>query len=194
MTGRRLGERAAWWIYPAVMAALALAPGRSPAEERTTPPREGFGPGKLWQIHLTLPAKEYEAMQPRSSRRGFPWFGGATAKPADPRPVHRNNFGMDLPLATGTVTLDGQTFADVAVRYKGNGTLGDASRTIKKSLKIEAGRGRAVSRAEDDQPALRGGRPVEVPRNARLRPVPRRRRCRPADRALAEVPDGAGQV
>lgn len=139
MTGRRLGERAAWWIYPAVMAALALAPGRSPAEERTTPPREGFGPGKLWQIHLTLPAKEYEAMQPRSSRRGFPWFGGATAKPADPRPVHRNNFGMDLPLATGTVTLDGQTFADVAVRYKGNGTLGDASRTIKKSLKIELG-------------------------------------------------------
>src|SRR5439155_1251382 len=38
------------------------------------------------------------------------------------------------------VTADARAFADVGVRYKGNGTIEDASRTIKKSLKIDLDR------------------------------------------------------
>src|SRR5262249_36850228 len=92
------------------------------------------------KVHITLTAKEYEAMQPRAR---FPWFGGPakpkpSEKPEEPaRKVHRNTFGMDLPWATASVTLGDETFKNVGIRYKGNGSLSDASRTIKKSLKID---------------------------------------------------------
>lgn len=133
--------RDAGWLYMTMATGLlAITPLPSAAAERD-PPRAAdlFRPGKVVQVHLIIPTKEYEAMQPRSSRRGLPWFA-APAKPPDPRPVHRNTFGMDLPWATARVTLDGQPFAAVGIRYKGNGTLGDASRTIKKSFKIELDR------------------------------------------------------
>ena len=85
----------------------------------------GYEPGRIWQVYLTIAADEYAAMQPR--------FGGVVVygpqpkqPPAGGREVHRNNFGVDLPWATGAVTIGGETFANVGVRYKGNGTISDA--------------------------------------------------------------------
>jgi hypothetical protein len=97
---------------------------------------------------------EWEAMQPRMARGfRFPGFGGPPPKPAsaakpggEERDLHRNNFGMDLPWATGAITIGDQTFEDVGIRFKGNGTIGDASRTIKKSLKIELDRNGGTNR------------------------------------------------
>lgn len=80
-------------------------------------------------------------MQPRSG--GFFGFG-APAKPKTDKPgereVHRNTFGADLPWAIGSVTVGDQTFDKVGIRYKGNGTIGDASRTARKSFKIDLDR------------------------------------------------------
>ncbi|MHB1425624.1 MAG: CotH kinase family protein [Gemmataceae bacterium] len=53
---------------------------------------------------------------------------------------------MDLPWATGSVTVGDESFAKVGIRYKGNGTIGDASRTIKKSFKIDLGRAGGTGR------------------------------------------------
>lgn len=101
-----------------------------------------FEPGKVWKVHLTITSKEYEAMQPRGGW-GFPGVGAAPkpkppVKPEEPaRQVHRNTFGVDLPWAIGSATVNDETFKDVGIRYKGNGTIGDAARTIKKSFKID---------------------------------------------------------
>jgi len=101
-------------------------------------------PGKVFKIHLTIDAKEYAAMQPRGRGFGFGPPQPAPKVPDNPldpgRELHRNTFGMDLPWASGTVAVDGETFQNVGVRYKGNGTISDATRTAKKSFKIDLDR------------------------------------------------------
>jgi spore coat protein H len=104
-----------------------------------------FGATKVWAVHLTIPAEEFKAMQPLSANPGFLGFGASRPKPpptADgkPREMRRNMFGVDLPWATGSVTIGDQTFALIGLRYKGNGTIGDASRSIKKSFKLDLDR------------------------------------------------------
>ena len=119
--------------------ALAAEPKNNPTDAKGV-----FEDGKVWKIHIALSAKEFAAMQPQGVS-AFPGFGPAA--PPKPKPVekageptrevHRNNFGVDLPWATGAVTVDGQEFKGVGIRYKGNGTIGDSSRSIKKSIKID---------------------------------------------------------
>jgi len=113
------------------------------------PPEPGAGPfasGEVLAVHITLSAEEYAAIEPRTR----PGFGPAPKEPekaADPkRDVHRNDFGADLPWGVGTVVVGDQVFDKVGVRYKGNGTIFDTARSIKKSFKIdldrEGGKGR----------------------------------------------------
>src|SRR4051812_10084509 len=117
---------AAWWLCLAVGMGLVLtgAAGTATAgADREAAEGGVFEPGKVWQFHLTIAAREHEAMQPRGGR-GFLGFGGPprpmpTEKPEEPaREVHRNAFGMDLPWATGSVMVGDQTFKDVGIRYK----------------------------------------------------------------------------
>ncbi|MFO0863830.1 MAG: CotH kinase family protein [Gemmataceae bacterium] len=99
---------------------------------------DAFKATEVWSVRIHLSADEYEAMQPRN--RGILGIG-ATPKPKsdtkDGREIHRNNFGVDLPWATGSVSFGDRTFKSVGVRFKGNGTIGDASKTAKKSIKID---------------------------------------------------------
>lgn len=115
----------------------------SPATAADTPP----GPFTILQVSITIPADEYAAMQPRG---GFQGFGGAPqppAKPLDPaREVHRNNFGTQLPWATADVTIGGETFRGVGLRYKGNGTIMDAARSVKKSFRVDLDRNGGTGR------------------------------------------------
>ncbi|MBN9521181.1 CotH kinase family protein [bacterium] len=134
MTGRLSFRR----LAPALLAAALLAPGAAadPA---------AYAPGKLWPVHITLSAEEDAAIQPR----GGYGFGPpkAPATPIDPnREVHRNTFGVDLPWGTGAVAVGDQAFAKVGIRYKGNGTIGDAARTIRKSFKIDLDRAGGTGR------------------------------------------------
>jgi spore coat protein CotH len=124
-----------------VAAALAWGVLALPAAGDATkdPAAEVFGLAKVWKAHLSFSAKEYEGMQPPTRHTFFGWLQPVPAAKSD-RPIHRNGFGFDLPLATGTVTLGDRTFADVSIRYKGNGTYGDASRSLKRSFKIDLGR------------------------------------------------------
>jgi spore coat protein H len=100
-----------------------------------------FETPKIWRFDIAVPAAEYKAMQPVSGGI-FAMFGVKPAPPkgGEARPVHRNAFGMDLPLAYGSLVADGAKFEKVGIRYKGNGTIGDASGTIKKSFKIDLNR------------------------------------------------------
>lgn len=132
-------------LVPPLLAALGLFTFCPPATAADKPkPEAVFDAGKVWQVHLTLTAEEFAAMQPRASGGGGLFGLGAPPKPADKpdpkREVHRNTFGMDLPWAVGAVTVGEKTFDKVGVRYKGNGTIGDAARTVKKSIKIDLDR------------------------------------------------------
>lgn len=134
-----LAPRVIGWLLPVLLA--ALLPLELPSASAADP--GVYTSGKVWQVHITLSPEEYAAIEPRGNR-GFPGFGPAPKapdKPADPnREVHRNTFGTDLPWGTGAVTIGDQTFEKVGIRYKGNGTVMDASRTIKKSFKIDLDR------------------------------------------------------
>jgi spore coat protein H len=92
-----------------------------------------FDPTKIWHVHVTVSPDEYAAMQPL--RGGL---FSAAPKPKDPkRKIHKNSFGVDLPWAKGEVSIEGQTFKNVDLRYKGNGTIQDAENMTRKSIRIE---------------------------------------------------------
>ena len=99
------------------------------------PPRaqEGYGLTKVWSIALTLSEKEYAAMQP-----ALPGPPGAV--PAAPMPgarsVERNAFGMNLPWASGQMTVNGQLVEKVSVRYAGDITYFVSAQKLKRPLSV----------------------------------------------------------
>ncbi|MFO0937565.1 MAG: CotH kinase family protein [Gemmataceae bacterium] len=125
------------WVAAIVLASPAAI---SAADDKV------FTSGKVWSFQITMSADEFKAMQPKPSNGGGGGFGFNFGKKPEPKPtepkreVHKNNFGMDLPWATGSVTIGDHVFDSVGIRYKGNGTIGDAARTVKKSIKIDLDR------------------------------------------------------
>jgi spore coat protein CotH len=130
------------WTAAVVLAATSPAVAAEPPK---LPPSEVFDPATVWQLALTLSAEEYAAMQPPAGFPGFGFPGGpmnpppkAPVKPGEqPRETHRNTFGVDLPWARGSLAAEGRAYANVGIRYKGNGTILETSRTIKRSLKVD---------------------------------------------------------
>ncbi len=117
--------------------AVAPTKGKGPI-----PPRSPVSEGKMVQIHLDIPPAEYDAIQPKSAAPAIPGFSffqpKSTEKLGQPaREIHKNTFGMNLAWGKGTITIDGETFPQVGIRYKGNGTIMDAGETIKKSFKVD---------------------------------------------------------
>lgn len=99
-----------------------------------------FSSTGILPIHITMTAKEYDAMQP-AGNFGRPGGGfGPPPKTADARESHSNTFGLSLPWAFAAIEIRDTPFAKVGIRYKGNGTLIEAARSIKKSFKIDLDR------------------------------------------------------
>lgn len=131
-------------VFVCVVSMLILGPVRSAEPKKSTQSAVAFfDSSKVWQVHVEMSAEEFAAMQPRGGPLGFgPPKAKEPAKEAakdagPPREVHRNTFGVELPWAKGTVTIDGVTFRDIGVRFKGNGTISDATRQSKKSFKLD---------------------------------------------------------
>jgi putative heme-binding domain-containing protein len=93
---------------------------------------------KVWAIHLEIPAKEYEAMQPPAVGFGGP--GAAPPAPKDPkdkRDSERNLFGTEFPWVQGDLSTEGKTYKKVGLRYSGEITYFASSQSLKRPLKIE---------------------------------------------------------
>lgn len=135
-------------VCAAAVVLLIAATSPALAADTTRPSADFFDPAKVWQLHLTLTADEYAAMQPAAGFPGFGFPGGPMnpqpkppAKPGEkPRETHRNTFGVEFPWARGSLAADGTTLANVGIRYKGNGTYIETARTIKRSFKIDLDR------------------------------------------------------
>ena len=108
-----------------------------------------FGPDKLWNIHLRLGAKEYQALQPKGGGFGFP-FGkkdnpppkkkdeGKPKDPAEKSDAHKNKaFGLEFPFVKGDLEFEGKLVKDVGLRYKGNSTYQMSQQGLKRPFKVD---------------------------------------------------------
>jgi putative heme-binding domain-containing protein len=117
--------------------AVDAAEGQEPAAKEG-PGKDFFGATRLWAIHLEIPAKEYEAMQPPPPAFGPP--GGPPPAPKDPkdkRESERNLFGMEFPWAQGEFSAEGKTYKQVGVRYSGEITYFASAQGLKRPLTID---------------------------------------------------------
>jgi spore coat protein CotH len=117
---------------------------------------EVFGLTRVWQIHLHITAENWAKMQPAGGG-GFPGFGPPPGNPGRPGgnpggkgpgggPGFRpGSFGFEFEYARATVEFDGEAFADVGLRFKGNGTYMMAAQGRKRPFKID------FNRFDDDQ-------------------------------------------
>src|SRR5947209_12974865 len=98
----------------------ALLETRCPAADtKEAPGRDVFGAAKVWAVHLEIPAKEYEAMQPPAGGPGFPGTPPAPPAPRDKRDSERNLFGTEFRWAQGDFSAEGKTYRKIGVRYAG---------------------------------------------------------------------------
>jgi putative membrane-bound dehydrogenase-like protein len=123
-----------------LMFAWLLVAWHAAAQDKQPTARDVFGSSKVWTLHLEIPAKEYEAMQPAGGMGGFgPPQPPKDKKPGD-RPSERNLFGMDFPWVQGDLTADGKAYKKVGLRYAGDATYLAATRNLQRPLQIEMSR------------------------------------------------------
>jgi spore coat protein CotH len=109
------------------------------------PADDVFVPTKVWQFHLTVPAKEFAAMEPAAP--AFP-FGPPGAPKKDPpkpdepgRDTHKGgSFGLEFPWAHADLAVDGKTYRNVGLRYKGGGSYVMSAGRLKRNLKVDLDR------------------------------------------------------
>src|SRR5277367_5952309 len=106
----------------------------SRAADKEAPGKDVFGTTKVWAIHLEIPAKEYDAMQPAT---GFGPPGGAPPAPKDKRESERNLFGTEFPWAQGDLSAEGKTYKQVGLRYSGEIAYFASAQGLKRPLTID---------------------------------------------------------
>ncbi len=109
------------------------------ADGKEAPGKDVFGTTKMGAIHLEIPAKEYEAMQPPAGGFGFPSAPPAPPAPApkEKRDSERNLFGTEFRWAEGDLSAEGKAYKKVGVRYAGEITYFASSQGLKRPLKID---------------------------------------------------------
>ncbi len=101
-----------------------------------------FGPSKVWSIHLEIPAKEFDAMQPPQPGG----FGGAPPNLGAPpraqsqgdekRPSELSLFGTEFRWAQADFNAGDQTLSAVGIRYAGDITYLVSAANVKRPFKI----------------------------------------------------------
>src|SRR5262249_24109658 len=121
-------------------------PGMAPATEQTPHQHTSagvFGLDRIWSMHLTIPAKNWERMQP--SKGGFP-FGRPNERPKQKAPQQNRDrknprlFRVDFEYVKADVEIGGKTYKDVAVRFKGNAGYATSQGRLKRPFKIHLSR------------------------------------------------------
>src|SRR5262245_25179576 len=86
-------------VVTLVVLLLATIPCLRADEPKKPAAVDPFGLAKVWQFHLTIDAKEYQAMQPAGGGGfGFGGFGKPPEKKPGDRETHRSVFGTDFPV------------------------------------------------------------------------------------------------
>src|SRR4051794_3714990 len=105
------------WTVRLVMglAFLVCVPLANADQPKRKPADDAFDLKKVWQIHITIAAKDFAAMEPAMQ---FPGFGQRPGAPqpqpkADkPTDVHKGgSFGIEFPWVRGEVQIGDQKFS-----------------------------------------------------------------------------------
>src|SRR5262245_14712487 len=130
-----------------MLAMLASQPPAPAAEQdrRNTASAQAFGVDRVMSIQLAVHPKDGERMQP-SGRPGP--FGFGPGRPnEEPRSAEdnpdrkrRGMFGFDFEYVKAGVEIEGKTYKDVGVRFKGNATYAMSQGRLKRPLKIHLSR------------------------------------------------------
>lgn len=99
-----------------------------------------FGAARVWKVHLEIPAREYEAMQPPAGVFDFTGAPPRRPAPKEKRASERNLFGTEFRWAECDFSSDGETYKKVGVRYAGDITYFVSAHSLKRPLKIEFNR------------------------------------------------------
>ena len=121
------------WLAVVSLSMIVAATGHA-AESSAAAGDHVFGVGKVLQLQMTMSEKEFAALAPAGGGQFGPGFGPPREQAEG---THRNTFGIDFPWSQCELTLDGLTLKEVGLRYKGNYTYMAATRSLKKSLKID---------------------------------------------------------
>ncbi|MBL8204307.1 MAG: CotH kinase family protein [Blastocatellia bacterium] len=136
------------------------APTQSADNKQSDPAGSVFNLNQIHTIQLTITAENWEKMQP-------PQRGGGFGPPSGMRPVQiqgdpppggvvligpppgggppqggpqggpPGRFGLEFEYVHGAVEVDGQSFKDAAVRFKGNASYMSSQRGLKRPFKID---------------------------------------------------------
>jgi spore coat protein H len=99
-------------------------------------PGEVYGLTKVWTMHLTIQAKDWETMHPtRGGWGGRPQPGKQPAPLSEDRKP-RGGFGFDFEYVKGELSIDGARLKDVGVRFKGNSSY-SSQPGLKKPFRID---------------------------------------------------------
>lgn len=96
-----------------------------------------FQQTRIWRVQLTFTADEWRAMQPRGGTASGFGFGGGLQGAEGSRNGVAARQGIVFDYVHADLAIDGRTFPDVGVRYKGNGSYLRARGTNKISLKVD---------------------------------------------------------
>jgi putative membrane-bound dehydrogenase-like protein len=100
-----------------------------------------FSLTRVIPVHIELVAEEYQALQPPApaGAAGGPPPVRRSRKAGD-RESERNLFGVEFPWASGTITIEGQTFRGVGFRYTGNASYMASAGGLKRSFLVDLDR------------------------------------------------------
>ena len=142
-----------WAAWLAVLCSVAAAHAREPAG-----PAAFYDPHRFWTIHVRVSAEAWDKMQPGGRRAAVFRPGGAVAgtQPEGVREerLEANTYGYQHAYVPGRVEIEGKSFDNAAVRFKGNSSYFIGSRTLKRPMKIDLTR--FVDAAKADKPHFHG--------------------------------------
>ncbi len=102
---------------------------------------ERYALTNVWEVRLSFSSNEWATLSPQRVpplKEIFRRDGQIVLRnPAASRPGIAGAMGIDLPWSTGTVAVAGTSMDRVAVRFKGNGTFLEATRSYRRSFKLD---------------------------------------------------------
>lgn len=124
---------------PTPLRALAALTNRQPAAALTNAATL-FNPTRFWTVHLRFTPSQWEALEPRQIEPLNQSRSGGRFELRNPA-AKRNGLsgvrGLEFDWVPATVEFEDRTFADAAVRYKGNGTYMRSQRDAKRPFKVD---------------------------------------------------------